>query len=150
MSLKEKINEDLKAAIKSQNPLRIETIRSIRAEILKMDKSGMGREMTEEEEIELLSKQAKMRKESMELFEKAGRTELVMHEKEQLKIIEEYLPKQMSEEEVKNIISDLILKMGDVTAKDFGKVMGMVMKELKGKADGKLVQDVVKAKLGMN
>ncbi len=150
MSLKEKINEDLKEAIKSRNELRIETIRSIRAEILKMDKSGMNREMTEEEEIALLKKQAKMRKESIELFEKAGRMELVEHEKAQLKIIEEYLPQEASEEEVSKIVSDIISKMGEVTDKDFGKVMGSVMKELKGKADGKLVQTVVKSKLGMN
>jgi uncharacterized protein YqeY len=150
MSLKEKINEDLKVAIKSRNELRIETIRSIRAEILKMDKSGMNREMTEEEEIALLKKQAKMRKESIELFEKAGRMELVEHEKAQLKIIEEYLPQEASEEEVSKIVSDIISKMGEVTEKDFGKVMGFVMKELKGKADGKLVQTVVKSKLGMN
>ena len=150
MSLKEKINEDLKVAIKSRNELRIETIRSIRAEILKMDKSGMNREMTEEEEIALLKKQAKMRKESIELFEKAGRMELVEHEKAQLKIIEEYLPQEASEEEVSKIVSDIISKMGEVTDKDFGKVMGSVMKELKGKADGKLVQTVVKSKLGMN
>ena len=130
--------------------MRIETIRSIRAEILKMDKSGMNREMTEEEEIALLKKQAKMRKESIELFEKAGRMELVEHEKAQLKIIEEYLPQEASEEEVSKIVSDIISKMGEVTEKDFGKVMGFVMKELKGKADGKLVQTVVKSKLGMN
>lgn len=150
MNLKEKINEDLKESIKSRNELRIETIRSIRAEILKMDKSGMNREMTEEEEITLLKKQAKMRKESIELFEKAGRMELVEHEKAQLKIIEEYLPQEASEEEVSKIVSDIISKMGEVMEKDFGKVMGMVMKEMKGKADGKLVQTVVKSKLGMN
>ena len=150
MSLKEKINNELKEAIKSQNPIRIETIRSIRAEILKMDKSGMNREMTEEEEIALLNKQAKMRKESIELFEKAGRMELVEHEKAQLNIIEEYLPKQASIDEVNKIIVSIIQKMGTVSEKDFGKVMGMAMKELKGKADGRLVQESVKAKLGMN
>lgn len=150
MSLKEKINNDLKDAIKSRNELRIETVRSIRAEILKMDKSGMNREMNEEEEITLLTKQAKMRKESIELFEKAGRNELVEHEKAQLHIIEEYLPKQASVEEVNKIVADVVAKFGTVTEKDFGKVMGMAMKELKGKADGKLVQEAVKAKLGMN
>ena len=76
MSLKEKINDALKEAMKSQDSMRVETLRSIRAEILKMDKSGMNREMTPEEEIQLLSKQFKMRKESIEVFESAGRTDL--------------------------------------------------------------------------
>lgn len=148
MNLKEKINDDLKEAMKSQDNVRVETLRSIRAEILKMDKSGMNREMTPEEEIQLLSKQSKMRKESIEVFESAGRTDLADKEKAQLTIIEEYLPKQMSEEEAKEIVNKIISDFGELTPKDFGKVMGAAMKELKGKIDGKIIQDIVKSKIG--
>lgn len=148
MSLKEKINNDLKEAMKSQDNVRVETLRSIRAEILKMDKSGLNREMTPDEEIQLLTKQSKMRKESIEVFEKAGRTDLSDKEKAQLAIIEEYLPKQMSEEEAREVIDKILSGFGEVTSKDFGKVMGTAMKELKGKIDGKIIQDIVKSKIG--
>ena len=150
MSLKEKINDDLKSAMKSQNQVRVETLRLIRAEILKMDKSGMNREMTPEEEIDLLKKQSKMRKESIEIFEKAGRTDLVDKETKQLEIINEYLPAQLSEEDVIKVIDNIISGLENVTDKDFGKIMGAAMKELKGKADGKFIQDAVRKKLGMN
>lgn len=150
MSLKEKINEDLKSAMKSQNQARVETLRLIRAEILKMDKSGMNREMTPEEEIDLLKKQSKMRKESIEIFEQAGRTDLVDKEKKQLEIINEYLPAQLSEDEVMAAVEKIISDLGEVTNKDFGKIMGSAVKELKGKADGKFIQDIVRKKLGMN
>jgi hypothetical protein len=147
MSLKTKINEDLNAAMKAKDNVRVETLRSIRAEILKMDKSGMNREMTEQEEIDLLSKQAKMRKESIELFAQAGRKDLVDKENAQLLIINEYLPAQMSPEEAEAIVSNIISETGASSQKDFGKVMGEAMKSLKGKIDGKIIQDLVKSKL---
>lgn len=150
MSLKEKISEDLKSAMKSQNQARVETLRLIRAEILKMDKSGMNREMNQEEEIDLLKKQSKMRKESIEIFEQAGRTDLVDKEKKQLEIINEYLPAQLSEDEIMAAVEKIISGLGEVTDKDFGKIMGSTVKELKGKADGKFIQDIVRKKLGMN
>jgi len=148
MSLKEKINEDLKNAMKAQDAFRTETLRSIRAEILKMDKSGMNREMNEEEELQLLTRQVKMRKESIEMFQNAGRTDLVERETKQLEIINEYLPKQISREEAEKIIFGIIESTGASTLKDIGKVMGPVMKELKGKFDGKLIQEIVKGRLG--
>jgi len=148
MSLKEKINEDLKNAMKAQDAFRTETLRSIRAEILKMDKSGMNREMNEEEEMQLVLRQAKMRKESIEMFTQAGRNDLVEKETKQLEIINEYLPKQLSREEAEKIINDIIKSTGAQSAKDIGKVMGPVMKELKGKFDGKLIQEIVKTILG--
>ena len=132
MSLKEKINEDLKNAMKAQDAFRTETLRSIRAEILKMDKSGMNREMNEEEELQLLTRQVKMRKESIEMFQNAGRTDLVERETKQMEIINEYLPKHISREEAEKIIFGIIESTGASTPKDIGKVMGPVMKELKG------------------
>jgi uncharacterized protein YqeY len=147
MSLKEKINSDLTRAMKDKDTVRIDTLRSVRAEILKMDKSGMHREMNEEEEIQLLSRQAKLRKESIEIFDKAGRKDLVEKESKQLEILNEYLPAPLSKEEAELIISKIISDSGEVTQKDFGKIMGMAMKELKGKIDGKEIQEIVKSKL---
>ena len=147
MSLKIKITEDLNSALKSKNNTRIDTLRSIRAEILKMDKSGINREMNEEEEIQLLSKQAKMRRESIEMFQNAGRQDLVDKENSQLEIINEYLPKQMSPEEADGIITKILSESGFTSQKDFGKAMGEVMKQLKGKIDGKIIQDILKSKL---
>jgi uncharacterized protein len=148
MSLKEKINEDLKAAMKNQDAVRTETIRSIRAEIIKFDKSGLQREMNEEEEIQLLSRQVKMRKESIEMFEKGNRADLVDKEQKQLDIINEYMPKPLTREEAEAIINNVINELGTVTEKDFGKIMSASMKSLKGKIDGKIIQEIVKSKLG--
>ncbi|HEY5533493.1 MAG TPA: GatB/YqeY domain-containing protein [Ignavibacteria bacterium] len=147
MSLKEKINADLTQAMKNKDSIRLDTLRSIRAEILKMDKSGMHREMNEEEEIQLLAHQAKLRKESIEVFEKAGRIDLSEKESKQLSIINEYLPKPLSKDEAEIIISNIIAELGEVTEKDFGEVMGIAMKNLKGKFDGKDIQEIVKSKL---
>ena len=147
MSLKVKINEELNNALKAKDIVRIDTLRSIRAEILKMDKSGMNREMTPEEEIQLLAKQAKMRKESIELFAQAGRKDLVDKEQAQLDLINEYLPEQMSEKEADEIISKIISDAGTTSQKDFGRLMSEVMKQLKGKIDGKIIQDILKSKL---
>lgn len=147
MSLKDKINEDLKTAMKSQDAVRTETLRSIRAEIIKMDKSGMQREMNEEEEIQLLMRQVKMRKESIEMFEKGNRADLVDKEKKQMDIINEYLPKPLTKGEAEEIINNIIKELGEVTEKDFGKVMSASMKSLKGKIDGKIIQEIVKSKL---
>jgi uncharacterized protein len=148
MSLKEKITDDLKKSMISKNETRTETLRSIRAEIIKMDKSGMNREMTEEEEIQLLNRQAKMRKESIELFEKAGRDDLVLKEKNQLDIINEYLPEQISRDEAEAIISGELAKLGEISMKDFGRIMSSVIPLLKGKIDGKIIQEIVKNKIG--
>jgi len=148
MSLKDKINADLTSAMKNQDAVRTETLRSIRAEILKMDKSGLNREMTEDEEIQLLTRQVKMRKESIEMFEANNRSDLADKEKKQLDIISEYLPKPLSREEAEEIINNVIAELGTVTEKDFGKVMSASMKSLKGKIDGKIIQEIVKSKLG--
>ena len=147
MSLKQKINDDLNSAMKARDAVRVETLRSIRAEILKMDKSGLNREMNEQEEIDLLGRQAKMRKESIEMFASAGRQDLVDKESAQLAIINEYLPEQMSEEEASSAVDEIIKATGAVSQKDFGKVMGEAMKKLKGKIDGKIIQEMVKSRL---
>lgn len=143
MNLKEKINEDLKAAMKSGDKIRLETIRSIRAVILEFEKSGSGKEIAPEDEIKMLSTAAKKRKEAIEQFEKAGRNELAEKEKAELEVIMEYMPKQLSEEEILSVIKKTAEELG-VTGKDgFAKLMPASMKEMKGKADGKVVRTLV-------
>jgi len=144
MSLQEKISEDLSKAMKSGDKTRVETLRMIRAQLIEYSKRGADHNITPEDEISILTSAAKKRKEAIEEFKKANRLEMVEKEENELKIIQEYLPKQLTEEEVKEIIKKYISETGESGQKDFGKVMPLVMKELKGKADGKLVQNLVK------
>ncbi len=143
MSLKDKINQDLKEAMKAGDKIRLQTIRSIRALILEFEKSGANREMTEEDEIKLLTSAAKKRKESIEQYTKGGREELALKEAEELKIIETYLPKQLSEQEVEEFVKNLAAEIKAESKKDFGRLMGASVKALKGKADGNVIRGIV-------
>jgi len=143
MNLKEKVNEDLKEALKSGDKVRLQTIRSIRALILEFEKSGSGKEFNEEEEIKLLSSAAKKRKESIEQYNNARRNDLAQNEEAELKIIMDYLPQQLDEKEIETEIKDIAKELGAETKADFGKLMSAAMKELKGKADGKVVKSIV-------
>ncbi len=149
MSLKEKINEDLKNAMKSGDKLRLETVRSIRALILEFEKSGTGKELNPEEEIKMLTTAAKKRKDSIEQYRNAGREDLATKEESELKIIQEYLPKQLTEDEIVEAIKLIAGSIGASSKEDFPKLMPQVMKELKGKADGKIVKANVEKFLGM-
>lgn len=148
MALTEIINEDLKAAMKSGDSVKLNTIRSIRAQIIELSKRGTGTSITPEEEMTALLAAAKKRKEAIEMYEKAGRNDLADQEKRELDIISTYLPKQMSREEVEEIVKKIIGDIGATSSKDFSKVMPVAMKDLKGKIDGKVVQEVVKQQLG--
>jgi uncharacterized protein len=148
MSLTEIINEDLKKAMKSGDSIQLNTIRSIRAQIIELSKRGTGSSISTEEEIAILLSSAKKRKEAIEMFEKGGRIDLAEQEKKELEIINAYLPKQLSRDEVMILVKKIIMDVGAASSKDFGKVMPLAMKELKGKADGKVVQEVVKQQLG--
>ena len=148
MALTEIINEDLKAAMKSGDSVKLNTIRSIRAQMIELSKRGTGTSITPEEELTALLAAAKKRKEAIEMYEKAGRNDLADQEKRELDIISTYLPKQMRREEVEVIVKKIIGDIGATSSKDFGKVMPVAMKELKGKIDGKVVQEVVKQQLG--
>ena len=143
MSLSEKINQDLKLAMKSGDKTRLSVVRSIRALILEFEKSGVNKELTSEDEIKMLSTAAKKRKDSIEQFRNAGRNDLAGTEEAELKILSEYLPKQMDENEIKNEVLRISTEIGAKTKEDFPKLMRLVMKELKGKADGKLVKSIV-------
>lgn len=150
MSLRERIDAEIKAAMKSKDKVRLETVRSIKKFILEKEVSvrPSGQDgLTEEQEMEILMQIAKQRRDSIEQYSKAGREELAAQEAAELAIVEEYLPQQMSDEEVSAVIDEVIASVGATSAKDMGKVMGAAMQQLKGKADGKKIQDAVKAKL---
>ncbi|MBV6421732.1 MAG: putative protein YqeY [Ignavibacteriaceae bacterium] len=148
MNLTEKINRDLKEAMKANDTVRLQTIRSIRALILEFEKSGSGKSFNEEEEIKLLTSAAKKRKEAMEEYNKAGRNDLASIEEAELNIIKSYLPKQLSPEEISEKIKSLAEQIGAKSKADFPKLMPVAVKELKGLADGKAVKEAVEKFLG--
>lgn len=147
MNLKEKINQDLKDAMKSGDKIRLSVVRSIRALILEFEKSGLAKALTPDDELKMLTTAAKKRKDSIEQFRNAGRTELAETEEAELNILMDYLPKQMDESEVRDEVKRLANEIGAVSKADFPKLMPLVMKELKGKADGKLVKSIVESLL---
>ena len=144
MTLTEQINQDIKDAMKSGDKVRLETIRSLRALILEFEKSGAGREMNDDDAQNILISAAKKRKDAIEQYRSAGREDLAQKEEAELVIIQEFLPQQLSAEQVSSRIKEIISEVGAVGAKDFGKVMGVAMKEMRGKADGTLIQSTVK------
>jgi hypothetical protein len=150
MSLKDRISEDIKSAMKAKDKIRLETVRSIKKVLLEKEVSlrPQGQEsLTETQEIEVLSQQAKQRRDSIEQYRQAGRDDLADKEAQELAIIEEYLPGQLSEEEVGAVVDEVIAQTGATSVKDMGKVMGSVMQQLKGRADGQKIQAIVKEKL---
>ena len=150
MSLKDTINEDIKAAMKAKDKIRLQTIRSIKKVIIEKEVELRAKgfdSLNDEQELQILSQQAKQRRDAIEQYNKAGRDDLVQQESQELAIIETYLPEQLSDEELEKIITEIITEVGATTKKDLGKVMGKAMKQLKGKADGKKIQEIVKNKL---
>jgi uncharacterized protein YqeY len=143
MNLKDKINQDLKEAMKSGDKTRLTVVRSVRALILEFEKSGLAKELTPDEEIKMLSSAAKKRKDSIDQFRNAGRNDLVENEEAELKILMNYLPKQLDENDIKMEVEKLANQIGATSKDDFSKLMPLVMKELKGKADGKIVKLIV-------
>ena len=150
MSLKEQISEEIKAAMKAKDKVRLEAVRSIKKVLIEKESEvkGKGQEtLTPEQELEVLMQQAKQRRDSIEQYHQAGREDLAETEKAELVIIEEFLPEQLSDAEVAAIIDEAIAEVNASSPKDMGKVMGPVMQRLKGQADGKKVQELVKTKL---
>ncbi len=150
MSLKEKIDLDLKNSMKSGNKTRLNAIRSIRAGLLEKEVSirvGGIAVLTEEQELEVLLSLAKKRRDAIEQFTAGNRLDLAETEQAELTVLEEYLPAPVSDEEVTVVIQDIITKTGAASMKEMGKVMAEAMKALKGKADGTKVQQIVKSLL---
>jgi hypothetical protein len=150
MALKDTISQDLRSAMKSGEKLRLETLRTIRAALLEkeIEKRGSSNPMSAEDELGVLTTAAKKRRESIEQFQNGGRPELAEQERKELAIIQEYLPRQMSTEELEKAVRDIIAQTGATGPGEFGKVMPQVMKQLKGKADGRVIQETVKKLLG--
>lgn len=148
MTLEEKINSDLMVAMKTKDQINLRGIRAIKAAILLAKTDGSGEELNPEKEIKLLQKLVKQRKDSLEIFEKQNREDLASKEREEIEVIEKYLPKQMDESELKGIIQQIIAQTGASSMSDMGKVMGLASKQLAGKADGKTISSMVKNLLG--
>ncbi|MGY5352470.1 GatB/YqeY domain-containing protein [Wenyingzhuangia sp. IMCC45533] len=145
MSLSKNIMVKMKEAMKAKDTVALESLRAIKSAILlAQTESGAKEEISEESEIKLLQKLVKQRKDSAALYTEQGRADLAEPELAQAAIITQFLPAQLSEEEIKTVVANLIAKTGAVSMKDMGKVMGMASKELAGKADGKTISAVVK------
>ncbi len=150
MAIKNTIMADLKQAMKDKDQDRLRVLRSLKSKLLEREiserKEGEA-SLSDEQTIEVLMKAAKQRKESIEQFEKGDREDLAESEKKELEVIESYLPEMLSEDEVRDIARDKINELGAEDMSDMGQVMGVMMQELKGKAEGSLVSKVVKEEL---
>lgn len=141
--LKEKLLNDMKESMKNKNTIRKNVIQMIRASILQIEKDNQ-KEVNDEEIIQIIAKEAKKRKDSLADYEKSGREELINDIKEEIKIIEEYLPKQLSIEEVERIVSEIISSLGASSMKDMGPVMKEAKAKIGASSDGKTINEVVK------
>ncbi len=147
MNLTEKINAEIMTAMRAKDAVRLRGLRAVKAAILLANTDGTGKEMDDEREIALLQRLIKQRKESLLVFETQNRPELAQVESEEIAVIMEFLPQQLDREAVESIIKNIITTTGATSMKDMGKVMGAANKELGGKAEGKLISEVVKALL---
>ena len=147
MSIKEQLTADMKEAMKAHEKERLTVIRSARGAIRQAEIDGGHTELDDEGVIGVLSKEVKMRKDSIEEFEKGGRTDLMEKTQAEIDVLMKYLPAQLSEEEVRALVAEAVEKTGAKEPKDMGKVMGALMPKVKGRADGKLVNQLVRAQL---
>ena len=148
MGLQEKVMTEMKAAMKAKDTVALESLRAIKSAILlaKTDK-GAGGELSEEDEVKLVQKLVKQRKDSAAIYTDQGRQDLADPELAQAAIIEKFLPEQLTEEEIEKVVLMTIDSIGASGMQDMGKVMGLVTKELAGQADGKTISNIVRAKL---
>ena len=148
MSLQQKVMTSMKEAMKAKDSNALTSLRAIKSAILQAQtESGAKEELTEDQELKLLQKLVKQRKDSATIFTEQGRDDLAEPELAQAKVIEQFLPEQLSQEEIEKVVVDIISKIGAEGMKDMGKVMGMANAALTGKADGKTISTIVKGKL---
>lgn len=147
MTLEERIVADMKTAMKAKDKVSLRGIRSIKAAIMLANTDGSGDEMTPEKEIKLVQKMVKQRKDSLSIFKEQGREDLAAVEAEEIEVISRYLPEQLSEEKIAEIVDGIISDLGAEGMKDMGKVMGVASQKLGGSADGKTIASVVRARL---
>jgi len=147
MSLQNQVMEQMKMAMKAKDTVALESLRAIKSALLLAQTSGTGSELSEADETKLIQKLVKQRKDSASIFSEQGRDDLATPELAQVAIIEQFLPEQLTEEEIEKVVVQTIDALGAEGMKDMGKVMGMVSKELAGQADGKTISSIVKNKL---
>lgn len=144
MSLEAKVMGEMKDAMRAKDEAALRTLRAIKAAILIEKTSGSGTEITEADEIKMLQKMAKQRRDSLDIFVQQNREDLAAKEREELAIIDRFLPQQMSAEEIQTAIKEIIIQVGASSPADMGKVMGVASKQLAGKADGRAISETVK------
>ena len=145
MNLEQKIMAELKTAMLARDEKALRSLRAIKAAILLAKTAeGAGGELKEEDEIKLLQKLVKQRKDSLEIYQQQSRTDLAQKEQEEIEVIEKFLPKQLSSEELRTLLAKIIAEVGAISPADIGKVMGAATKQLAGKADGKAISAIVK------
>jgi uncharacterized protein YqeY len=147
MNLLQKIESGMKESLKSGDKIRSDTLKMLKSDMM-YEKAKTGQDISEEQMDEVIKRAAKRRKEAIKEYNAAGRKDLADKEALELKIIEEFMPEQMSEEQILAVVERIISEAGAVTEKEMGKVMGLAMKELKGKADGNIVRQIMQRKLG--
>jgi uncharacterized protein YqeY len=146
--LQQTIDQDIKTAMLAKDNVRLRGLRAIKAALLNArTEKGAGDILTEDAEVKVLQRLVKQRKESAEIYSTQNRPDLEQIEKEELEVIETYMPKQLDREAIKALVQEVIARAGATSSKDMGKVMGLVNKELAGKADGKTISEVVKESL---
>jgi len=147
MALEQNIMAELKAAMLAKDEAKLRALRAIKAAIILLKTSEAGKEISEEEEMKMLQKLVKQRKESIDIYTKQGREDLARSEQEEVAVIELFLPKMMSEDEIRVALKDIIANVGATSAAEMGKVMGAANKAFAGKADNKIVSVLVKEML---
>ena len=149
MSFQDELNTKLKEAMREKNTVALESLRAIKSAILLLQTQSGAKETPDDSEItKLLQKLVKQRKESASIFRQQGRDDLAEPEEAQIEVISQFLPEQLSVSAVEKVIDEVIATVGATTMKDMGKVMGMANKQLAGQADGKLIAEIVKKRLG--
>ncbi|MBL7928765.1 MAG: GatB/YqeY domain-containing protein [Bacteroidia bacterium] len=144
MALETQIQNELKTAMLSKNEAALRALRAVKSAILLAKTSGLGDTLSPEDEVKLLHKLVKQRKESMQIYKEQGRDDLALAEEEEMAVIEKFLPAQMSETEITEAIKKIITDTGATNASHLGKVMGIASKQLAGKADNKIISGIVK------
>lgn len=148
MTLKQRIDEDIKQAMRDKNQDTLRALRAIKSLILLEEtKEGAAAQLSDDDELKLLTKAAKQRRDSAAIYQEQNRPDLLEKEVAEIAVIEKYLPKQLTEEEVKAKLQEILDRVGAKSPSDVGKVMGVAMKELAGQTDGKVVQALVKSLL---
>jgi len=147
MGLSDQISAEMKKAMKEKDALRLDTLRTVRAQLVEMTKRGDSTTLSPDDELSVLTTAVKKRREAIEQYQKAGREDLATKEQAELEIIRTFLPKELSPQEAEQVVERIIRDTASSSQKDFGKVMGLSMKELKGRIDGSVVQEIVKKRL---